>query len=232
MICGMLKIALIGYGKMGKMVEQMAVKRSHEIVAIIDPKTEDRETVQNSLKKADVCIEFTQPNAVLGNIRTALSLGKNIVVGTTGWNDALKNVEKWVAESGTGLFYASNFSLGVNLFLKTVEKAADLFLNTGNYNVAGVEIHHQQKLDSPSGTAIAIQQTIARTGGKSPSFSSVRCGSVPGTHTVYFDSPSDTITLTHQARNREDFALGAVSAAEWMQGKTGIYTMEDMLCLA
>lgn len=232
MICHMLKIALIGYGKMGKMIEQMAVMRDHEIVAIIDPEKENREITLDALSAADVCIEFTRPDAVLDNIRKTLRLGKNIVVGTTGWSDSLESVERWVTESGAGLFYASNFSLGINLFLKTVEHAADLFLKRANYQAAGVEIHHKQKLDSPSGTAIAIQDAIARASGNTPIFSSVRCGSTPGTHTVYFDSPADTITLTHQARNREGFALGAITAAEWMLGRKGIYTMEDMLCLS
>jgi len=229
----MLKIALIGYGKMGKMVEQMARNKGHDIVTIIDPIFKNLETERDSLEKADVCIEFTRPSAVLENIQRTLRIGKPLVVGTTGWDNALDDVKRWVSESGTGLFYASNFSLGVNLFLKTVEKAAELFLTKGDYDVAGVEVHHRQKVDTPSGTAISVQKAVA-AGSKrekeSIPFSSVRCGSVPGTHTVYFDSPSDTVTISHQARNREDFALGAVAAAEWIQNKKGVYTMEDLLC--
>ncbi len=229
----MLKIALIGYGKMGKMVEQAAINKGHEVVTIIDPIFNNHETECDFLEKADVCIEFTRPSAVLENIQRTLRMGKPMVVGTTGWDNALDDVKRWVSDSETGLFYASNFSVGVNLFLKTVEKAAELFLGKGNYDVAGIEMHHRQKLDAPSGTAISVQKAIAagsKRENESIPFSSVRCGSVPGTHTVYFDSPSDTVTISHQARNREDFASGAVAAAEWIQNKKGVYTMEDLLC--
>lgn len=230
----MLKIAIIGYGKMGKMVERQARSRNHEIVAIIDPSLSLNEITSESIGQADLCIEFTRPDSVLDNIRKILDLKKNVITGTTGWDSSLEQVKTWVNESDAGLFYASNFSLGLNYFLNTVEKAAELFLQNDNYDVAGMEIHHNQKLDSPSGTALTIQNRIAKKGNipleKIP-FSSVRCGSTPGTHTIYFDSPADTITLTHQARNREDFALGAVTAAEWMQNKKGVYTMEDLLCL-
>lgn len=230
----MLKIALIGYGKMGRMVEKEARSRNHEIVSIIDPSLENTEISPETIGKADLCIEFTRPDCVLANIRKVLKLNKTLITGTTGWDASLDQVKEWVAETDSGLFYASNFSLGVNYFIKTVERAAELFLKSGNYDVAGLEIHHNQKLDAPSGTALTIRSSIAKSG-KIPAdrinFSSVRCGSTPGTHTIYFDSPADTVTLTHQARNRDDFALGAVTAAEWMQNKKGVFTMEDLLCL-
>ena len=230
----MLKIALIGYGKMGKMVEGIACDRHHEIISIIDPSLNQKEISFDTIGNADICIEFTRPEKAPDNIRKILKLKKNVVTGTTGWESSLPLIKELVDKTGTGLFYASNFSLGVNLFLKTVETAAELFLNHDQYDVAGLEIHHSQKLDAPSGTAKSIQSAISKKTQRPTSdipFSSVRCGSTPGTHTIYFDSPADTITLTHQARNREDFALGAVTATEWMQDKKGVYTMKDLLCL-
>ena len=218
---------------MGKMVEQLARAQNFQIVSIIAPSLKTSIS-KESLADADVCIDFTHPESVLNTIRQATRLGKNIVVGTTGWQSRLESVKEWVEESQTGLFYASNFSLGVNLFFKTVEKAAELFLSDGNpYDVAGLEIHHNQKIDAPSGTALELQAAIACAADREPEsipFSSIRCGSVPGTHTVYFDGPADTITLTHQARSRNDFAQGALTAAKWMQGKKGVYTMEDLIC--
>lgn len=230
----MLKIAIIGYGKMGKMVERHARLRNHEIVSIIDPSKNQNAITLESVGQADLCIEFTRPDVALENIQKILKLKKTVITGTTGWNASLDQVKQWVRESDTGLFYASNFSLGVNFFLKTVEKAAELFLQHGNYDVAGLEIHHNKKMDAPSGTALTIQSSIAEKGNiplEEIPFSSVRCGSTTGTHTIFFDSPADTITLTHQAHNRDDYALGAVTAAEWMQNRKGVYTMEDLLCL-
>ncbi len=221
-----IKIALIGHGKMGRLLEELADKEGCGISAIIDPK-QGATIDAHTLRDTDVCIDFSHPNHVLENILKVSSLGKNMVVGTTGWYQHLDRVKGWIKQSGTGLLYSPNFSVGVNLFLKTVEHAASLYLKSGLYQAAGFEAHHSQKADAPSGTALALTQVLS-TYQKVP-FSSVRCGSIPGTHTVLFDSPADTITLTHQARDRSGFARGALDAAKWMKGRQGIYTMEDFL---
>lgn len=203
-----LKISLIGYGKMGKMVEIAALARHHTIV---EPAL------------ADICIDFTHPDAAVESIHRLAKENKSIVMGTTGWYDRLPEVEAIVKKYQIGLLYSANFSLGVNLFLQVVEEAAKKFLSF-DYNVAGIESHHHQKIDAPSGTALAIEKRV----GVPVKFASVRCGSIPGKHELIFDSPVDQITLIHEARSREGFALGAVQAAEWLKGKTGLYTMEDM----
>jgi len=203
-----LKVSLIGYGKMGKMVEKAALSRNHLIVDVLE---------------ADVCIDFTHPDAAVENIYRLAEQRKNIIMGTTGWYERLPEVEALVKKYQIGLLYSPNFSLGVNLFLRIVEEAAKRLLPF-NYHVAGVEWHHKEKVDSPSGTALAI----AKRTGVPVDFASVRCGSIPGKHELLFDSKVDQITLTHEARSREGFAMGAVQAAEWLQGKTGLYTMEDM----
>lgn len=222
-----MKIALLGYGKMGKKIEQAAQQRGHEIVARFDSRRTDLDKVAS----ADVCIEFTHPEAVLKNIEFAASLKKAIVVGTTGWYDKLGDVRTLVREQGIGLLYASNFSVGIYLFLKMVEKAASLINPRTDYDVGLVEYHHSQKKDAPSGTAMQIasilEKQIDRI--KPMTIASLRCGSIPGTHTVVFDSPYDTLTLTHEARNREGMAQGAVHAAEWIQRKKGLFSLEDWM---
>lgn len=203
-----LKLALIGYGKMGKMVEKWALKRSHLISSAAD---------------ADICIDFTHPAAALPNIKKYAEMGKNLVVGTTGWYDHLPEVEALVKKYQIGLLYAPNFSLGVNIFLQVVEEAAKRYLSYPDYKVAGVEWHHAEKKDAPSGTSLAIKKRI-----HAPcEIASIRCGTIPGTHQVLFDSEADLITLTHEARSREGFALGAVVAAEWLSNKKGLFTFED-----
>lgn len=224
-----LKIGLIGYGKMGKAVEASAIIRHHEIV---EPPF------------ADCLIDFTAPSAVLSNLEKYAPLKKNIIMGTTGWYDKLPTVEKIVKEENIGFLYSPNFSLGVNLFLKIVEEAAALFDQYPDYDVAGFELHHNEKRDAPSGTAQQIAKKIADKIKRKKKicydkidreikedelhFSSLRIGTFPGTHTVLFDSPVDRITLTHEAKGREGLALGALLAAEWLHGKKGIFTMEDM----
>lgn len=203
-----LKLGLIGYGKMGKMVEKSALLRSHAIAAP---------------EAADILIDFTHPDVVLENLEKYASMGKSIVVGTTGWYDKLPEVEKLVAKYQIGLLWAPNFSLGVNLFLQVVKEAAARYLSHPEYKVAGVEWHHDQKKDAPSGTALALQKAIE----KPCEFASVRLGTINGIHEVMFDSEADLITLRHEAKNRQGFALGAVKAAEWLYGKKGIYTLED-----
>lgn len=204
-----LKIALIGYGKMGRMVEAIALERGHRIVP---------------LEEAFVCIDFTRPEAALPNVQKLAPLGKNIVMGTTGWYEQLPEVEKLVKQHAIGFLYAPNFSLGVQLFLQVVAEAAKRYLSHEEYSVGGYELHHAAKKDAPSGTAKALMERV----GRPMEFAAIRCGSIPGTHTLIFDSKADTITLQHEARSREGFALGAVKAAEWLTGKKGFYTMEDM----
>jgi 4-hydroxy-tetrahydrodipicolinate reductase len=240
-----MRIALIGYGKMGKEVQKIALERGHTIAAIIDPKEKEKEISEHSIGSADLCIDFTEPGAVLGNIQKLAALKKNVVIGTTGWEEALPQVKRIVQESGIGAVCSPNFSIGVLLFLKIVEEAAKLINRFDLYDVSGHEEHHRLKCDSPSGTSkILCDLLIANIERKKQvvydrinnpidpeqlHFSSLRCGSIPGSHTVLLDSPHDTITICHQARNRQGFASGAILAAEWLAGKSGFYTMNDII---
>lgn len=220
-----MNIALLGYGKMGRLIEQMALERGHKVVSRISAQNADWDAVQ----EADVCIDFSASEAVIGNLEKAAQMGKNVVIGTTGWQGRLDAARAIVETCGTGALFAPNFSLGVHLFLQIVERAAELIDHFEEYGVAGHEIHHSQKKDAPSGTALElcrrIKQKIRRV--DKMDMAAVRVGSVPGTHTVVFDSPYDTITLTHTARSRGGFAKGAVEAAEWLAGKTGFFGLED-----
>lgn len=238
----MLKIALVGYGKMGKCIEQLASADEFAITAKINSR-------QNSLKtkisEAHICIDFTNPQAFLRNLEEMAEMKKNIVVGTTGWEEQAKTVKSIVEKYNIGLIYSPNFSIGVHLFLKLIEEAAKLFDPFPLYDVAGSEFHHRQKGDSPSGTAKAIAQILLKNlsrketlldqtcegiiDPKALHFCSMRCGSMPGSHSVYFDSPVDTITISHQARSRDGFALGALTAAKWIVDKIGFYTINDMI---
>ncbi len=225
-----MKITLIGYGKMGKMVEQAATNAGHTICSIIDPTELGNCIDASTLKNTDVCIDFTHPSKVVNNIEQVINYGKPMVVGTTGWEEHTDMVRKWVLKKGTGLLYGPNFSIGINLFLKILQKSVEMLCDK-QYDVAGLEIHHNKKADAPSGTAKEIINLIALATNQEKekiSFSSVRCGSVPGTHKVIFDSPFDTITLTHEARNREGFATGAILAAEWIKNKNGLYHFNDI----
>jgi 4-hydroxy-tetrahydrodipicolinate reductase len=220
-----MKIALIGYGKMGQMIEKAAV--GHEIVARITSSHWDLDAVQ----EADLCFEFTHPESAVENIRRLAELKKEIVIGTTGWHDQLEHVRSIVEQHQIGALYAANFSIGINLLLQIVAHASKVMNGFSEYEVAGIDYHHKQKKDSPSGTALEIGRTIAENMQRVENvpFSSIRCGSIPGTHTVLFDSPCDTIAITHEARNREGFAKGAVQAAEWLHGKKGFYTFADFM---
>lgn len=227
------------------MVEAAALSRGHEIVSIIDPKGKTTHISAETLADGDICIDFSRQEHVVDNIRKIAALKKNIIVGTTGWYEHLNNVKDIVNESGIGLLYAPNFSFGVALFLEMITHAADLIAPHRSYDVGGMEIHHNKKADSPSGTSLAITQKLLdkmphkksviydrQDGGTKPHeihFSSCRVGSATGTHTVIFDSPTDSITLTHSAKNREGFAEGAIQAAEWLHNKKGFYTFEDIM---
>lgn len=242
-----MNIALLGYGKMGREIEAVAKDSNHSVKAIIDPSCADatcKEISADSVKGADVCIDFTQPECALENIRKLSALKKNIVIGTTGWHSQLDEAKKIVKGSGTGLVYAANFSVGVNLFYRIVGNASKMVGSLDDYDVLAYELHHKMKKDSPSGTAKSISEIIMQNFKKKKKvnygmlnrqpendelhFASVRGGSIPGTHTVLFDSQADTIELTHTARNRRGFASGAILAAEWLKGKKGFYNFSDI----
>ena len=237
-----MKIALIGHGKMGKLIEVIALSKKHEIVATA---TSKQDHLQHLIEPADVCIDFSIPSIALKTVETCAKMKKNLVMGTTGWYEHLPFVQKTVTEAGIGFLYAPNFSVGVNLFLKIVQEAAKLVENFPEYDIGMIEKHHNQKKDSPSGTALAIANALLAQITRKNSLVSdrldrqvepaelhiatLRCGQIPGSHTVLFDSPADTITLTHEARSRDGFASGAVFAAEWLEGKKGFYTLQDTL---
>lgn len=220
-----MKIALIGYGQMGQQVEKAALRRGHTIVARLTSQHWDRDALQS----ADICIEFSRPESALDNVRQIAALKKNLIIGATGWYDRLPELESIVTQQGIGVLYGANFSLGVHLLMEILAHASKVIAPFEEYDVAGIEYHHNQKKDRPSGTALEIAKAVSSHMPHRDDlhFESVRCGSIPGTHTVLFDSPCDSITITHTARNREGFAEGAVRAAEWLQNKTGLYTFQD-----
>lgn len=235
-----MKIALIGYGKMGKEIEQVALSRGHEIVLKINIDNLSDFTHEN-LKKADVAIEFTTPDAALKNIFTCIDAELPIVVGTTGWNKHLNEVKEYCLNKNGTLLYASNFSIGVNLFFALNKYLAELMAAYEQYNVTIEEIHHTQKLDAPSGTAISLatdiltvhptkkQWSLEKNDAENLFIQVKRIDPVPGTHWIKYSSEIDDIEIIHTAHNRKGFATGAVIAAEWLLGKKGIYTMNDVL---
>jgi 4-hydroxy-tetrahydrodipicolinate reductase len=238
-----MNIALIGYGKMGKEIEQIAVSRGHQITLKVDISNASTYTSEE-LKKADVAIEFSTPESAISNIYKCFEAGVPIVVGTTGWLSELEEVKKKCTEMDQTLFYASNYSIGVNLFFKLNEQLASLMKGYPEYDVNMEEIHHVHKLDAPSGTAISLaNQVIDKLGTKTKwvnnstsvknelGIVSKRIDEVPGTHTVTYGSEVDEISITHIAHSRKGFALGAVIAAEWLKGKKGIFGMNDLLKL-
>ncbi len=235
-----MKIALIGYGKMGHAIEQIALQRGHEIVSVIDVNNQE-DFASDAFKSADVAIEFSMPAVAMDNYRRAFAAGVPVVSGTTGWLEHLPEI-KAACKNGQTFFYASNFSLGVNIFFALNKYLAKIMNDFPAYNVRMVETHHVHKLDAPSGTAITLAEglidNIERKNkwveGKEPAedeigICSVREGEVPGIHTVIYESDVDTISITHDAKSRMGFALGAVIAAEFTCGKKGFLTMQDML---
>ena len=240
----MLKIALIGYGQMGKLIEQIAQNNDCEIVAIIDPLLGNEITAE-TITDADVCIEFSTPDAAFGNIKKLIELGKNVVSGTTGWYDKLDKIKLMVEKKGTGFIYGSNFSIGMNLFFSIVESTAKLMNQAKDYDLYGLEMHHNKKKDSPSGTAKVLSEIILKNIDRKTlakyeklnrkieknefHFASVRSGDIPGMHSISFDSESDTIELKHTARNRNGLALGTIKAAKWINDKTGFYNFTNKL---
>lgn len=230
-----MKIALLGYGKMGKTIERLAQARGHEITFRI---TEDVENFD--LQQADVAIDFSVPDAAFKNITTCFKKQVPVVSGTTGWLEKYSEAVEICRKNDSAFIYASNFSLGVNLFFELNKKLAAMMKNFPEYNVAIEEIHHTQKLDAPSGTAITLAEQIINNSSKKAwkldtaseeeiPIAAKRIENVPGTHIISYNSPVDTIKIEHIAHSRDGFALGAIIAAEWLQHKKGIFTMKDVL---
>ena len=232
-----MKIALVGYGKMGKIIDEISQNRGHEVVARLK-ETPNRE----SLNDADVVIEFSNPEAAFENIKVCLENKIPVICGTTGWLDKKPEIERIAVEQNSAFLYGSNFSLGVNLFFAINEKLAKLMNNVDEYQCQLEEIHHIHKKDAPSGTAISIAEGIiensryeawklGETKGKELGIFAIREDEVPGTHSVFYRSEVDEIEIKHTAFNRNGFALGAVIAAEWIVGKQGVFSMKDVLGL-
>ena len=236
-----MKIALIGYGKMGKAIEQIARDRGHEIVAIVDINNPD-EFNSEQFKQADVAIEFTTPATAFDNYMKAFAAGVPVVSGTTGWLDRINDIKNKCEHEGATFFYASNFSIGVNIFFAVNKFLAKIMNRFPDYDVRMTEVHHIHKLDAPSGTAITLAEGIlenldrkerwtletAEKGTDLP-IHAIRENEVPGIHEITYDSPVDYISIKHDAKSRAGFALGAVVAAEFTAGKKGFLGMEDML---
>jgi 4-hydroxy-tetrahydrodipicolinate reductase len=225
-------LAIIGCGKMGKLIERLAPEYGFEVRAKFSggDNRGAHGLSHETLRGVDVAVEFTTPVAAPENIRRLAILGVNSVVGTTGWLEQLGSVREAVLHAKTGLVWAANFSVGVNLFLQTVAQAAALFAKHPEYEAWGWEIHHSAKKDAPSGTLKKLADEMRNAGYARPvSLSSNRAGATPGTHEIGFDSAADTITLRHTARSREGFARGALQAARWVVGKKGFYEFKEIL---
>lgn len=224
------RLAIIGMGKMGRAIEQLAPERGFTIASRIDPHGGDAPSVSKaSLADAEVAVEFTTPSAAAQNIAAALEAKCAVVVGTTGWYEKRADVEKLVGKHGGALLIAPNFSIGVAVFAQVVRAAAAAFRKAPGFDAHMVETHHAAKKDAPSGTAANLEKIAAAELGRSIPITSVRVGSVPGTHELIFDGAFEQIRLEHVARDRRVFADGALLAARWIIGKQGVFTMEDVL---
>ena len=232
-----MKIALLGYGKMGKVIERIALERGHEIVL-----KKDQNNTFEGLSIADVAIDFSVPDSAVANISECLNNGIPVISGTTGWLADYPKMVQLCEEKNGSFIYASNFSLGVNVFFELNEYLAKMMANLKQYNVSMEEIHHTQKLDAPSGTAITLAEGVIKHTDYSnwtletPISNEIhieakRIENVPGTHSIFYDSEVDQIEIKHTAHSREGFALGAVVAAEWLFGKKGVFNMKDVLGL-
>ena len=231
-----MNIALLGYGKMGKTIEQIAKKRGHQIVLKVD-----KDDYDYDITKADVAIDFSIPNVAFSNISNCINNQIPVISGTTGWLEDYNKAVALCKEKQGAFIYASNFSLGVNIFFELNKTLARMMTNLKQYKVSLEEIHHTQKLDAPSGTAISLandiitehsnykQWKLEESNENTINITAKRIDDVPGTHTITYESEVDAITIKHVAHNRQGFALGAVIAAEWIVGKTGVFTMNDVL---
>ena len=236
-----MKIALIGYGKMGKTIEQIALNRGHQIVSIVDINNPE-EFQSANFKSADVAIEFTTPATAFDNYRKSFAAGVPVVSGTTGWLDRIGEIKEKCEKEGKTFFYASNFSIGVNIFFALNKYLAKIMNNFPSYNISMTETHHIHKLDAPSGTAITLAEGIIENVDRKDRWTletaeqptdlpihAIREGEVPGIHEVTYESDVDYISIKHDAKSRAGFALGAVVAAEFTAGKKGFLGMDDML---
>jgi 4-hydroxy-tetrahydrodipicolinate reductase len=232
-----MKIALLGYGKMGKVIERIALERGHEILL-----KKDQDNTFEGLLNADVAIDFSVPDSAVINISECLNNGIPVISGTTGWLSDYPKMVTLCEDKNGSFIYGSNFSLGVNVFFELNEYLAKMMANLKQYNVSMEEIHHTQKLDAPSGTAITLAEGVIKHTDysnwtlKTPISNEIhieakRIENVPGTHSIFYDSEVDQIEIKHTAHSREGFALGAVVAAEWLVGKKGVFTMKDVLGL-
>lgn len=236
-----MNIAIIGYGKMGKEVEAIALERKHQVSLKVDIDTID-DFSSASLKNIDVAIEFTRPEAVYKNVLTCFEAGVPVVTGTTGWDSGCEEIKKICIAGRNAFFHSPNFSLGVNIFFRLNNYLAEIMNQFSQYDVQITEVHHNQKLDAPSGTAIKLAEDLLQRIDRKKSWqlngadtteklniTAERRDSVPGIHTITYDSDVDFLQITHSAKNRRGFALGAVIAAEFIKGKTGVFTMDDLL---
>lgn len=231
-----MKIALLGYGRMGKAIEKIAIDRGHSIILKLDQNIEDY-----NIRTADVAIDFSIPEAAVNNISNCLKNGVPVISGTTGWLKEYDNMVALANENDGAFIYASNFSLGVNIFFELNKQLAKMMSTLSQYKVDLEEIHHNKKLDAPSGTAITLAEGVIQnssynywkldnaTDKSIIPIKAKRIEDIPGTHHVNYNSNVDAITISHTAHNREGFALGALIAAEWIIGKTGVFTMNDVL---
>lgn len=233
-----MNIGLFGYGKMGKMIEQIAQQRGHTIIAKIEDASQPID-----YKSMDVAIDFSTPESAFENITNCFKNGVPVICGTTGWLERYAEAVEICNDNKGGFIYASNFSLGVNIFFELNAQLAKMMANLEEYKVSMEEIHHTQKLDAPSGTAITLAEGIIQntpyeqwkleeSGDKTIPITSIREGMVSGTHSIAYESAVDKIEIKHEAHNREGFALGAVIASEWIAGKSGVFSMKDVLNLS
>jgi len=220
-----MKLALLGYGKMGRMIEQAATAGGLEVVCVRDPVAGSRGT----LTDADVCVDFSEPDAVMGNIKMAADARVSMVVGTTGWYDRVDEARQIVEAGAIGFVYGSNFSVGVNLMFKVAAYASEMFKQFELHDPFIEEAHHKFKKDAPSGTAISLKRIVEQTYGRDVPTASTRAGYFPGKHTLGFDSEADTLEIIHTARTRAGFADGALIAAKWIAGRKGFYEFAEII---
>ncbi|HYO92378.1 MAG TPA: dihydrodipicolinate reductase C-terminal domain-containing protein [Pyrinomonadaceae bacterium] len=225
-----MRIALIGHGAMGRLVESRALEEGHKVTLVLtssDMLQRVDEVAERIKQSADVAIDFSVADAVLNNISACMTAGVPLVEGTTGWNRGGLNIERFVEQQNGALLHGANFSIGVNLFYRVVERAGELFMGLDEYAPFIEEAHHARKKDAPSGTALRLKELLSSRLKREIPVSSTRAGFIPGTHRIGFDGIADQITLTHTARSREGFAAGALLAARWIIGRTGVYEFSE-----